>query len=60
MPRLTVRNLIRKLNHGHPGLAPHLEDGVAVAIDSEIHQNAFLEKVDLNSEVVFMSSIEGG
>ena len=60
VPGLTVRALIRELDYRHPGLAPRLEDGVAVAIDGEIHQNAFLEKVDLNSEVVFMPPIEGG
>jgi sulfur carrier protein ThiS len=33
---------------------------VAVAIDGEIYQNAFLEKVEPNSEVAFMPPIEGG
>ena len=60
VPGLTIRALVRELDHRYPGIIKHLEDGVAVAIDGEIYQNAFLEKVDLNSEVAFMPPIEGG
>jgi len=60
VPGLTVRHLIRELDQRFPGLGERLEKGVAVAIDGEIHQNAWLEQVQPNSEVAFMPAIEGG
>ena len=33
-----VRDLLAKLGERYPALAPHLDDGVALAIDGEIHQ----------------------
>lgn len=60
VPGLTVRHLIRELDRRYPGLGERLEHGVAVAIDGAIHQNAWLEPVELNSEVCFMPAIEGG
>ena len=60
VPGLTIRALARELEYRYPGIIKHLEDGVAVAIDGEIYQNAFLEKVEPNSEVAFMPPIEGG
>ena len=56
----TVRQLIRGLEARYPGLGERLETGVAVAIDGEIHQNAFLEPVRADSEVCFIPAIEGG
>ncbi|MEL6228023.1 MAG: MoaD/ThiS family protein, partial [Pseudomonadota bacterium] len=38
-----VRQLFRKLGDQFPELAPHLEDGLAVAIDGQIYQDALLE-----------------
>ena len=35
-----VRDLLAKLGERYPALAPHLDDGVALAIDGEIHQDA--------------------
>ena len=60
VPGLTVRHLIRELDRRYPGLGERLETGVAVAIDGAIHQNAWLESVEPNSEVCFMPAIEGG
>ena len=39
---------------------PQFVDLTAVVIDGAIHQNAWLEKVEPNSEVAFMPAIEGG
>jgi len=33
---------------------------MAVAIDGQIYQDAFLEPLQVNSEVFFMQRIEGG
>ena len=54
VPGLTIRALARELEYRYPGIIKHL------AIDGEIYQNAFLEKVEPNSEVAFMPPIEGG
>ncbi|BBK37493.1 hypothetical protein STAQ_25710 [Allostella sp. ATCC 35155] len=60
VPGLRVRHLVQGLEERFPGIGPRLSDGVAVAIDGVIHQNAFLEEVGLDSEVCFMPAIEGG
>lgn len=60
VPGLKVRHIVRTLDERYPGIGRHLENGVAVAIDGVIHQNAFLEEVGLDSEVAFMPAIEGG
>ena len=41
----TVRQLFRKLGEKFPELAPHLEEGLAVAIDGQIYQDALLEPI---------------
>ena len=55
-----VRQLFRVLGERYPALAPHLEAGLAVAIDGQIYQDAFLEPIHPDSEVFFMARIEGG
>lgn len=55
-----VRHLIRALDVRFPGIAARLEDGVAVAIDGVIHQNAFFEPVPEGAEICFIPAIEGG
>lgn len=60
VPGESVRHVVRILDERFPGLGAQLEHGVAVAIDGEIYQNAFLEPVGPNSEVCFMPALEGG
>jgi len=60
VPGHTVRHLIRALDDRYPGLGAHLSEGVAVAIDGVIHQNALFEDVPPNAEVCFIPAIEGG
>lgn len=60
VPGQTVRQLVRALDERYPGIAEHLQTGVAVAIDGVIHQNAFFESVGPDAEVCFMPAIEGG
>lgn len=55
-----VRQLFRKLGEAYPALAPHLEDGLAVAIDGQIYQDALLEPIAENSEVHILPQIAGG
>jgi len=55
-----VRALIQKLDLEFPGIAEKLQQGVAVAIDGEIFNDALLEPLDSQCEVYFLPAIEGG
>ena len=57
----SVRKLIRVLDQRYPGLGAQVEGGyLSVAIDGEIHQDAFLEELREDSEVAFLPAIRGG
>ncbi len=56
----TIGQLFRALDARYPGIAPHLESGVAVAIDGEIFQEALLEPIPPDAEVHLMPQIAGG
>ncbi len=55
-----IRQLIERLGTSHPELAPHLEHGIAVAIDGVIYQDALLQPIGSASEVVVIERIAGG
>ena len=55
-----VRDLLAKLGERYPALAPHLSDGVALAIDGEIHQDALFSRIEPDSRVHLMPRIAGG
>lgn len=56
----TIRQLFQKLGARFPELAPHLEEGLAVAIDGQIYQDSLLEPISENSEVHILPQIAGG
>jgi len=56
----TVRQLFTRLGERFPELAPHLEQGLAVAIDGQIYQDALLEPIDPDAEVHVLPQIAGG
>ena len=56
----SVKQLFRQLTDLHPGIGPHLEEGVAVAIDGQIYQDALLEPIAPDSEVFILPQIAGG
>lgn len=56
----TVRGLLRELERRYPGASAGLTDGMAVAIDGEIHADALLQPLTADSEVCFVPAIEGG
>ena len=56
----TIRQLFVRLGAKFPALAPHLEDGLAVAIDGQIYQDALLEPIGESSEVHILPQIAGG
>jgi sulfur-carrier protein len=60
LPATSVQQLFRQLGELHPALTPHLESGVAVAIDGQIFQDALLEPIGPDSEVFLLPQISGG
>ena len=56
----TVRDLLAKLGERYPALAPHLDEGVAFAIDGAIHQDALFARIEPDSDVHLMPKIAGG
>lgn len=56
----TIRQLFRVLSQRFPELAPHLEQGLAVAIDGQIYQDALLEPISPGAEVHILPQIAGG
>ena len=60
LPATSVKHLFELLGERHPALAPHLQEGVAVAIDGQIYQDALLEPIDPGSEVFIIPQIAGG
>lgn len=55
-----VRQLFLALAERYPKLERHLEQGVAVAIDGQIYQDAWLEPIPPDSEVHLLPQIAGG
>jgi molybdopterin synthase sulfur carrier subunit len=55
-----IRQLMRALGERYPALAPHLETGLAVAIDGQIYQDTWLEPIPPDSEVHLLPQIVGG
>lgn len=56
----TVRQLFARLGELFPELAPHLEQGLAVAIDGQIYQDALLEPIGPDADVHILPQIAGG
>ena len=56
----TVRQLFKRLGELHPALAPHLEQGLAVAIDGQIYQDALFQEIAPDSDVHILPQIAGG
>ncbi|MGD8832407.1 MAG: MoaD/ThiS family protein [Pseudomonadales bacterium] len=54
-----VRELLIELEARFPGSEAALMKS-AVAIDGQIHQDAYLEEISPDSEVFFMQRLEGG
>lgn len=55
-----VRQLFAALAARFPELAPHLEQGLAVAIDGQIYQDALFQPIGADSDVHILPQIAGG
>ena len=56
----TVRALFTALDASFPGLGKLARDGMALAIDGEIYQDALAEVLAPDAEVVLIPRISGG
>lgn len=56
----TFRRLVLELEQRFPGLGKQVEEGMAVAIDGEIYQDAYAAAFGPDSEVVLIPKIGGG
>ena len=56
----SVRGLIHELNERFPGLGDYVDKRMAVAIDGEIHQDAYAAAIGPASEVYLIPKIGGG
>jgi molybdopterin synthase sulfur carrier subunit len=56
----TVGRLYRALDEAFPGLGEFVQQKMALAIDGEIHQNAFSEPLAPNAQVFLIPKIGGG
>ena len=56
----SVQQLLRMLGERFPELAPHLEAGVAIAIDGQIYQDALFQEIGPDSDVHLLPMIAGG
>ena len=56
----SVKQLFDQLTALHPAIGPHLEEGVAVAIDGQIYQDALFQPIGADSEVFLLPQIAGG
>ncbi len=55
-----IRQLMRGVAEHYPALKPHLETGMAVAIDGQIYQDAWLQPIAPDAEVHLLPKIAGG
>ncbi len=55
-----VRQLFQRLRERFPDIGPHLDEGLAVAIDGQIYQDSLLEPIKPDSEVHLLPQIAGG
>jgi molybdopterin converting factor small subunit len=56
----TLRALVDALDRRHPGLGEHVRTTMAVAIDGELHHEAWDQPLKATTEVVFIPLIAGG
>ena len=56
----SIKQLFEQLTELYPAIGRHLDDGIAVAIDGQIYQDALLEPIAPDSEVFILPQIAGG
>jgi molybdopterin synthase sulfur carrier subunit len=56
----TFRRMVLELDRRFPGLGRQIEESMAVAIDGEIFQDAYLAPLGPDSEIYLIPKIGGG
>ena len=56
----SVQHLFQQLAELYPDIAPHLSEGVAVAVDGQIYQDDLFQPIAPDSEVFLLPQIAGG
>ena len=56
----TLGALVDELDRRHPGLGAHVRATMAVAIDGELHHEAWHTRLRDDAEIVFIPLIAGG
>jgi sulfur-carrier protein len=56
----TFRGLVRELEERFPGLGKQVEDGMAVAVDGVIYQDAYGVRLPEGAEIYLIPKIAGG
>ena len=55
-----LRGVIKAMDARFPGLGAYLEEETTVAIDGQIHETAYFQRLDDGAEVYFLPKIEAG
>ena len=55
-----IRELFRKLAEQHPALEPHIQRGIAVAINGEIYRDNWAKKLPPGAEIFLLPRLAGG
>jgi sulfur-carrier protein len=55
-----IRELFRKLAEQHPGLQPHIDRGIAVAIDGVIYRDTWSKELPQGAEIFLLPRLAGG
>lgn len=55
-----IRQLLQGLAKQYPDLGPHLEEGIAVAVDGQIFQDTWFEPIADGADVHILPAIAGG
>ena len=55
-----IRELFRKLAEQHPALEPHIQRGIAVAINGEIYRDTWSKKLPQGAEIFLLPRLAGG
>ena len=55
-----IRELFKKLGERFPGLEPHMDRGIAVAIDGTIYRDTWSTKLPSGAEIYLLPRLSGG
>jgi molybdopterin converting factor small subunit len=56
----SIKQLFQQLGERYPDITPHLNEGIAVAVDGQIYQDDLFQPIAPDSEVFVLPQIAGG